>query len=54
MLYCNILGVVTMPESLSDVFALAAIVTMGDFFVFGMLGLEAQIGHGSMWNPQPV
>lgn len=43
-----------MPENLTSVFLLAASVVAGDFFVFGMLGLEAQIGHGSIWNPQPV
>ena len=43
-----------MPENLSDVFLLAAGVLAGDLLVFGMLGLEAQIGHGSIWNPQPM
>ena len=43
-----------MPESLSDVFLIAATVVAGDMLVFGMLGLETQIGHGSIWNPQPM
>lgn len=43
-----------MPESLSDIFVVAAAVVVGDMLVFGMLGMEAQLGHGSVWNPQPV
>ena len=42
-----------MPESLTSAFLVAASVVAGDFLVFGMLGLEGQIGHGSVWNPQP-
>ena len=42
-----------MPDSLADIFMIAAIVVAGDFLLFGMAGLEAQIGHGSIWDPQP-
>lgn len=40
-----------MPESLSELFWIVAGTLAVDAFVFGTLGLEAQIGHGSMWNP---
>jgi len=43
-----------MPENLTDVFTLAAMVLVGDFFIFGMTGMEAQLGHGSVWNPEPI
>lgn len=36
-----------MPESLSDYFWVAASALIGDALVFGALGLESFIGHGS-------
>lgn len=41
-----------MPENLSDLFWIATTALMGDFLIFGTLGLESQIGHGSIWNPE--
>ena len=42
-----------MHDFLSDIFRAAAVFTVGDFFIFGTLGLEAMVGHGSIVNPQP-
>ena len=40
-----------MPENLSDVFWIAATALAGDFLIFGVGGMGAQIGHGSIWSP---
>lgn len=47
-----------MSEGLSKTFKLATVALgvalAADAFVFGTLGMEAQLGHsGPIWNPQP-
>jgi hypothetical protein len=52
------LGIKSMSEGLSKTFKLATVALgvalAADAFVFGTLGMEAQLGHsGPIWNPQP-
>jgi hypothetical protein len=43
-----------MTKTLSSIFMFVAMAATADFIGLGVLGLETQIGHGSIMNPEPM